>query len=140
MDEGSLPIFGRPHAFTVECPACGDVLIIRGRQAASGNRADFHTGDVWEPRASLLTCPTCRRRWVIGLAVYAYEGRGRPVLPKDQTPSLVQLAKIRARVGSEWVMREDRRAQVVRSHRTEACTCVLTGQGGCPRHARGEEE
>lgn len=146
----SLPCYGRPYTFAAECPACAEILIVRsgrGGGATSTSLVEMPSSRIWQPLASLLTCPSCGRYWVMGLSMYALEIVAPMIrLPHDQRLTLRQAALVRSRIGGSWVTPEEPREgptiPIIEEHPrrsttlTHECTCSVTGREGCTRHRR----
>jgi hypothetical protein len=49
----SLPCYGRPYAFALECPTCTELVLIRSpTRAVSTTKVDVPPGRIWQPLAS----------------------------------------------------------------------------------------
>lgn len=104
--EDPIHFFGRPRAFTIECPFCGRLLFI-----GKGER----DGRCFNRVTSVVRCPEnrerdtgrhragqqvgCGRRFLVGLVAYPIRPGGRTQTPPDQIPTAEQAAQLRA-----WAM------------------------------------
>ena len=97
--DASLPraTFARPVAFDLACPHCATVDSIgRGRRP-------WKTSGHFNPVTSKWRCPTCRRSFVIGLAIWPVRRTGNRqrgvARPADARPTLEQMGELRQLYG-----------------------------------------
>jgi len=99
--------FARLESFSLECPACGDVYVIR--QGAS--RKAGAKSDAWDSTTGRFTCTNkdCGRHYVLGILAWPIVAAPRvaTATPEDQVPGPRQLAQLRKEGGGWWLPDED---------------------------------
>ena len=127
-------VFARPISFDLECPHCGSVDSI-GR-----SRRPWKTFGHYNPITSKWLCPTCRRLFKIGLAIWPVSRTGNRqrgiARSADTIPSERELQSLRQLSGIVRVQSRGRGAPV----NLIACPCLDRDDfdPACPFHA-GEE-
>lgn len=112
-----------------ECPAC-TLLILFGRPGPHQDQYDKLT--------SILTCPSCARKYQLGIIAWEVAKGTRRAIPRDLRPTIKQLAVMRGYAGGFWMdgevkKREDEVHRVVE----EGCSCApLAWREGCAVHGK----
>lgn len=99
--------FARLESFSLECPACGDVYVIR--QGAT--RKKGAKSDAWDSITGRFTCTNkeCGRHYVLGILAWPIIAAPRvaTATPEDQVPGPRQLTQLRKEGGGWWLSDED---------------------------------
>lgn len=139
--------WARLDSFHCECPACGQVLIARResrRQIPKIKRRSIQ----YDPIASRLTCPACRRVFGVGLLLWPLRAGGRSSMhkiPADHKPTRRQLRQLAQYSYGIWTTEIKRQGEALNLAIDAECTCPELDGGwreSCPVHgwARWEEE
>ena len=117
--QSSTRLFGRIHAFDLECPKCGDLHSVRAGRKTPG----------WNPRAGLLRCPGCATTYQLGIVVYpTYPGRPpAQETPQDWIPNPRQAAALR-QLQAAYYLADDQarpRSNAPRNVQAPGCLCEL---------------
>ena len=125
--------FARVHGFDAACPACGHLMRAGQAQGEKG---------VYTPRISQARCPSCERRFIVGLLLWPIAVGGgqpgrRPTRPADQLPGPRERLAYRTQGGGWWPTTPLNRTRAQTSNLTgPACICP-PGRGvygECPLH------
>lgn len=130
--------FARVEAARLECPRCGYLDRFSTKGPVKGKVGDpdrtkrklgkGRSPAGWNPLTSRWQCPSCRLTFVLGLLAWPVErGPAAATLPRDQVPSVRQLAQLRAQGGGLWMRDAVKGWRATGSNVCAGCTC----QPGC---------
>lgn len=95
--------FARLENFSLECPACGDVYVIRQGVARKASRKS----EVWDPTCARFRCTNklCHKVYVLGILAWpvAHTPKVASAMPEDQVPGPRELAQMRREGGGWWM-------------------------------------
>ncbi len=122
--------FARLASAQLACPACGALLVFGNGLKGSGT---------WDRTTSTIQCSQCQRKFQLGLLAWELNPRpprgGNPT-PKDQRPTIREIAALRAQAGGFWVTNVKKNSEdpVNRFIAGECCCDPLPWRAECPIH------
>jgi hypothetical protein len=89
--------FARPESFTLECPRCGRIYVIR---LGKKNPCWDHTRSIFE----CVGLGGCSKSYIVGIVAWPIAKNARVAgFPRDQIPNERQLAQMRQEGGGWWL-------------------------------------
>jgi len=135
-----IRFFARIDRFHCECPACGAMIVAHKDPSIPKTHSAFkrRRATQYNPIASQLTCPECRRTFGVGLVLWPLRrGARRTNLPADHQPTLRELRALAGQAYGLWASEIKRQGDALNLAIDAECICPPGGwRGDCLVHPR----
>lgn len=128
--------FARIDRFHCECPACGALIVAHKDPSVrtSSPAMTKRRRTLYNPIMSIVTCPSCRRAFGVGLMLWSL-GRGGPGrrVPADHQPTRRQLRELASYSYGVWAAEIKRQGDELNIAIDQECCCPRSEGGWAPR-------
>lgn len=136
--------FARLDRFHCECPACGAMIVASKdpRLTPTHLRRTKRRMTTYNPIASVVVCPSCRKSFGVGLLLWPLSRGGRKALvPEDHQPTRRQLRDLSAYSYGIWAAEIKQQGDSLNVAIDAECLCPQDLGGwrpDCPVHGSAE--